>query len=112
MVDYYAMDIHRSPLHGNIDLECILSVICGLVTKAGSEDEVLQITELICSKLTQQPDEKPAMRLKVLFSLYNLLPNPYGKTFLYKKAFELATARKAAEFIIPSFKNIDSFVSD
>uniref|UniRef100_A0A0A9CQI6 Clathrin/coatomer adaptor adaptin-like N-terminal domain-containing protein n=1 Tax=Arundo donax TaxID=35708 RepID=A0A0A9CQI6_ARUDO len=94
------------------DLECIMSVICSLVTKAGSEDEALQITDLICSKLTQQPDDKPALRLKVLFSLYNLLPSAYGKAFVYKKALELATAGKAAEYIIPSFKNIDSFVSD
>jgi translation initiation factor 3 subunit M len=47
-----------------------------------------------------------------LFTLYNLLPSPHGKAFVYKKALELATASKAAEFIIPSFKNIDSFVSD
>ena len=47
-----------------------------------------------------------------LFSLYNLLPSPYGKAFVYKKALELATAGKAAECIIPSFKNIDSFVSE
>ncbi|CAL5036123.1 unnamed protein product [Urochloa decumbens] len=94
------------------DLECILSVICSLVAKAGSEDETLQITDLICAKLTQQPDDKPALRLKVLFSLYNLLPSPYGKAFVYKKALELAMAGKAAECIIPSFKNIDSFVTE
>lgn len=47
-----------------------------------------------------------------LFSLYNLLLSPYGKAFVYKKALELATAGKAAEYIIPSFKNIDSFVSE
>ncbi|KAL5654033.1 hypothetical protein ACJX0J_033352, partial [Zea mays] len=93
-------------------LECVLSVICSLVTKAGSEDQALQITELICAKLTQQHGDKPALRLKVLFSLYNLLPSPYGKAFVYKKALELATAGKAAEYIIPSFKNIDSFVSE
>jgi len=94
------------------DLECVLSVICSLVTKAGSEDQALQITDLICDKLTQQPDDKPALRLKVLFSLYNLLPSPYGKALVYKKALELATAGKAAEYIIPSFKNIDSFVTE
>ncbi|OEL34065.1 Eukaryotic translation initiation factor 3 subunit M [Dichanthelium oligosanthes] len=94
------------------DLECILSVICSLVTKAESEEGALQITDLICAKLTQQPDDKPALRLKVLFSLYNLLPSPYGKAFVYKKALELATAGKATEFIIPSFKNINSFVSE
>jgi translation initiation factor 3 subunit M len=47
------------------DLECVLSVICSLVTKAGSEDQALQITELICAKLTQQHGDKPALRLKV-----------------------------------------------
>ncbi|KAL6885525.1 hypothetical protein ACP4OV_010304 [Aristida adscensionis] len=94
------------------DLECILSVICSLVTKAGSEDEALQIAELICAKLTHQPTDRPALRLKLLFSLYNLLPSPYGKAFVYKRALELAAAGKAAEYVIPSFKNIDSFVSD
>ncbi|RCV32469.1 hypothetical protein SETIT_7G005400v2 [Setaria italica] len=94
------------------DLECILSVICSVVTKAESEDQALQITDLICTKLTQQPDDKPALRLKVLFSLYNLLPSAYGKAFVYKKALELATAGKAADYIIPSFKNINSFVSE
>jgi len=47
-----------------------------------------------------------------LFSLYNLLPSPYGKALVYKKALVLATAGKAAEYIIPSFKNIDSFVTE
>jgi translation initiation factor 3 subunit M len=47
-----------------------------------------------------------------LFTLYNLLPSPSGKAFVYKKALELATAGKAAEYIIPSFKNIDSFVRE
>lgn len=47
-----------------------------------------------------------------LFSLYNMLPSSYGKAFVYKKALELATAGKAAECIIPSFKNIHTFVSE
>ena len=47
-----------------------------------------------------------------LFGLYNLLLSPYGKAFVYKKALEVAAAEKAAEYIIPSFKNIDSFVSE
>lgn len=47
-----------------------------------------------------------------LFSLYNLLASPYGKAFVYRKALELATAGKAADCIIPTFKNIDSFVAD
>ena len=47
-----------------------------------------------------------------LFSLYILLLGPYSKAFVYKKALELATAGKVAKYIIPSFKNIDSFVSE
>ena len=46
------------------DFDCTF-VICSLVTKAGSEDQALQITNLICAKLTQQPGDKPALRLKV-----------------------------------------------
>ncbi|KAK3143234.1 hypothetical protein QOZ80_4BG0360500 [Eleusine coracana subsp. coracana] len=94
------------------DLECILSVICNLVTKAGSEDEALQIAKQICEKLNHKPEDKPTLRLKVLFTLYNLLPSPYGKAFVYKMALELATAGKAAEYIIPSFKNLDNFIGD
>uniref|UniRef100_A0A0E0KM11 Eukaryotic translation initiation factor 3 subunit M n=1 Tax=Oryza punctata TaxID=4537 RepID=A0A0E0KM11_ORYPU len=94
------------------DLECILAIICNLVTKARSQDEALQIAELICAKLTHQPQDKPALRLKVLFSLYNLLGSPYAKAFVYKKALDLAAAGKAADCIIPTFKNIDSFISD
>ncbi|KQJ81695.1 eukaryotic translation initiation factor 3 subunit M [Brachypodium distachyon] len=101
-----------SPRVPDKDLECILAIICNLVTKAGSEDEALQIAELICAKLTHQPDDKPVLRLKVLFSLYNLVASPYGKAFVYKKALELATAGKAADSIIPTFKNIDTLVSD
>lgn len=47
-----------------------------------------------------------------LFSLYNLLGSPYAKAFVYKKALDLAAAGKAADCIIPTFKNIDSFISD
>uniref|UniRef100_A0A0E0GWZ9 Eukaryotic translation initiation factor 3 subunit M n=1 Tax=Oryza nivara TaxID=4536 RepID=A0A0E0GWZ9_ORYNI len=112
------------------DLECILAIICNLVTKARSQDEALQIAELICAKLTHQPQDKPALRLKVigfvtmlcfhcmrptqgsLFSLYNLLGSPYAKAFVYKKALDLAAAGKAADCIIPTFKNVDSFISD
>uniref|UniRef100_A0A8R7QCM8 Uncharacterized protein n=1 Tax=Triticum urartu TaxID=4572 RepID=A0A8R7QCM8_TRIUA len=43
------------------DLECILTVICNLVTKVGSEDEALGIAKLICAKLTHQLGEKPTL---------------------------------------------------
>ncbi|XBH61582.1 hypothetical protein VPH35_115989 [Triticum aestivum] len=93
------------------DLECSLTVICNLVTKAGSEDEALEIARLICAKLTHQPGEKPTLRIKVLFSLYNLLPSLSGKALVYRKALELAAAGKTADCVVPTFKNIDAFVA-
>lgn len=68
--------------------------VCGI--QGGLHTDLFLMSVYICS----------------LFSLYNLLPSSYGKAFVYKKALELATAGKAAEYIIPSFKNIDSFVSE
>ncbi|XBI87871.1 hypothetical protein VPH35_025897 [Triticum aestivum] len=93
------------------DLECVLTVICNLVTKAGSEDEALEIARLICAKLAHQPGDKPTLRIKVLFSLYNLLPSLSGKALVYRKALELAAAGKAADCVVPTFKNIDAFVA-
>ncbi|VAH69596.1 unnamed protein product [Triticum turgidum subsp. durum] len=95
------------------DLECTLTVTCNLVTKAGSEDEALEIAKLICAKLTHHPADKTTLRIKVLFSLYNLLPSLSGKALVYRKALELAaTAGKAAaDCVVPTFKNIDAFVA-
>ncbi|KAM3354909.1 hypothetical protein ACQJBY_025582 [Aegilops geniculata] len=103
-----------SPHLPDKDLECTLTVICNLVTKAGSEDEALEIAELICAKLTHQPADRPTLRIKVLFSLYNLLPSRSGKALVYRKALELAAAaagKAAADCVVPTFKNIDAFVA-
>ncbi|XP_048566290.1 eukaryotic translation initiation factor 3 subunit M-like [Triticum urartu] len=102
-----------SPSAPDKDLECTLTVTCNLVTKAGSEDEALEIAKLICAKLTHQPADKTTLRIKVLFSLYNLLPSLSGKALVYRKALELAaTAGKAAaDCVVPTFKNIDAFVA-
>ncbi|XBI97983.1 hypothetical protein VPH35_018266 [Triticum aestivum] len=102
-----------APRLSDKDLECVLTVICNLVTKAGSEDEALEIAKLICAKLTHQPGEKPTLRIKVLFSLYNLLPSLSGKALVYRKALELAAAagKAAADCVVPTFKNIDAFVA-
>ncbi|VAH24957.1 unnamed protein product [Triticum turgidum subsp. durum] len=100
-----------APRLSDKDLECSLTVICNLVTEAGSEDEALEIARLICAKLTHQPGEKPTLRIKVLFSLYNLLPSLSGKALVYRKALELAAAGKAADCVVPTFKNIDAFVA-
>jgi hypothetical protein len=56
----------------NVDFECIITVICNLVTKAGTPDEALEMAKLISSKLVQHPDDKPQLRLKMyVHSSYN-----------------------------------------
>ncbi|XP_068657095.1 uncharacterized protein [Aristolochia californica] len=92
------------------DLECIFTVICNLVTRAQTLDEALEMAKLITAKVTQQPNDKPALRLKILFNLYNLLENPYSQFFVYTKALHLAVNGKVTEHIIPSFKNMDGFL--
>ena len=47
------------------DLECIFTVICNIVTKSQSADEALEMAKLISGKITQQPNDKPALRLKM-----------------------------------------------
>ncbi|KAK1291575.1 hypothetical protein QJS10_CPB17g00729 [Acorus calamus] len=94
------------------DLECIFTIICNLVTKTTSVDESLDIVKLITSKITQQPNDKPALRLKILFNLYNLLENPYSRFVVYTKALDLAIEGKVTESVIPSFKKIDSFLKE
>ncbi|XXG71714.1 hypothetical protein AAC387_Pa07g0978 [Persea americana] len=94
------------------DLEFIFTITCNLVTKTDSPDEALEMAKLISAKVAQQPNEKPALRLKILFNLYNLLETPYSRFFVYTKALNLAAEGKVAENIIPSFKNIDSFLKE
>jgi translation initiation factor 3 subunit M len=47
------------------DVESIFTIICNLVTKTENTDEVLEIVKVITAKLVQQPNEKPAVRLKM-----------------------------------------------
>ncbi|KAL7094631.1 hypothetical protein ACP275_11G116000 [Erythranthe tilingii] len=94
------------------DIECIYTVICNLVKKPESLDQVHEMAELIATKVTQQPSEKPALRLKILFNLYNLLENPYSQFFVYMKALNLAINGKVTEHIVPSFKKMDNFLRE
>ncbi|KAH8511116.1 hypothetical protein H0E87_008594 [Populus deltoides] len=94
------------------DLECIFTVICNLVTKSKSPDEELEMAKLICAKIIQQPSDKPVLRLKILFNLYNLLDNVYCRFYVYMKALNLAMSGKVTEHIIPSCKKIDSFLKE
>ncbi|KAL9674633.1 hypothetical protein QQ045_030905 [Rhodiola kirilowii] len=101
-----------SPKVSEKDLECILTIICNLVTKPESLDEILEMARLISTKVSQQPNDKPASRLKILFTLYNLLEDPFSRFLVYMKALTLALNAKFFDHIIPSFKKIDSFVTE
>ncbi|KAJ8549961.1 hypothetical protein K7X08_033668 [Anisodus acutangulus] len=94
------------------DLECIFAIICNIVKKPESLDQAHEMSELISTKLCQQPSDKPALRLKILFNLYNLLENPYSRFSVYMKALNLVINDKVAEHILPSFKKIDSFLKE
>lgn len=94
------------------DFECIFTVICTLATRADSLEETMEMTKQISTKIIQQPNDKPALRLKILFNLYNLLEDPRCKFFVYKKALQLAINGKVTESIIPSFKMMDQFLQE
>ncbi|KAJ4841674.1 hypothetical protein Tsubulata_019426 [Turnera subulata] len=94
------------------ELECIFTVICNLVTKTEIVDEAHEMAKLISGKIVHQPTEKPALRIKILFNLYNLLENPYSRFYVYLKALNLAVSGKVTEHVIPSFKKIDSFLKE
>ncbi|CAI9109857.1 OLC1v1009776C1 [Oldenlandia corymbosa var. corymbosa] len=94
------------------DLECVFTVICNLVKKPENPDQVDEMADVISSKLCQQPSEKPAVRVKILFNLYNLLENSYSRFAVYLKALNVAISGKVTEHVIPSFKNIDSFLKE
>ncbi|KAG7016108.1 Eukaryotic translation initiation factor 3 subunit M, partial [Cucurbita argyrosperma subsp. argyrosperma] len=94
------------------DLECVFTIICNLVTKSGNPDESFEIAKVISAKIGQQPNDKPALRLKILFNLYNLLENPYSRFYVYMKALDLSLKGKVPEHIIPSLKKIDSFLRE
>lgn len=48
-----------------LDLECIFTIICNLVKKPESLDEMLEMAKLLSTKIVQQPNDKPALRLKM-----------------------------------------------
>ncbi|KAK3413483.1 hypothetical protein EUGRSUZ_I02041 [Eucalyptus grandis] len=74
--------------------------------------ECMVMAKLISAKIVQQPNDRPALRLKILFNLYNLLNIPYGRFQVYMKSLNLAINGKVAEHIVPSFKKIDSFLKE
>ncbi|AED92184.1 putative proteasome component (PCI) domain, eukaryotic translation initiation factor 3 subunit M [Arabidopsis thaliana] len=94
------------------DLECTYTIICNLVKNANSPEEVLEMVKAIAAKVIQQPNDKASLRLKILFNLYNLVDHPNARFQVYMKALELAVNGKVTEYIVPSFKKIDSFLKE
>ncbi|XP_010453700.1 PREDICTED: eukaryotic translation initiation factor 3 subunit M [Camelina sativa] len=94
------------------DLECTYTIICSLVKNVKTPEEVLEMVKAIASKVVQQPDDKASLRLKILFNLYNLLDHPNARFQVYMKSLELAVNGKITEYIVPSFKKIDSFLKE
>ncbi|KAL1291118.1 hypothetical protein AAHE18_20G178500 [Arachis hypogaea] len=92
------------------DVESIFTIICNLITE--NPDVVMDIIKVISAKLIQQPREKPAVCLKILINLYNLVETPYYRFYIYMKALNLAAEGKVTKYIIPSLKNIDNFLKD
>ncbi|KAK1438929.1 hypothetical protein QVD17_04742 [Tagetes erecta] len=94
------------------DFECIFTIICNLVKKPESGDELLEMAKLLSTKIAQQPNEKPALRLKIMINLYNLLEDPYSRFHVYMNALKLATEGKVTEHIIPTFKKVDALLKE
>ena len=53
-------------------MECIFAVISNLVSKAQSPDDAQAMADQIANKLTAQPIEKPAIRLKMYAIVHRL----------------------------------------
>ncbi|KAI7737200.1 hypothetical protein M8C21_021179 [Ambrosia artemisiifolia] len=94
------------------DLECIFTIICDLVKKPENLDELLEMAKLLSTKIAQQPNDKPVLRLKILFNLYNLLENPYSRFCVYMNILKLALEGKVTEHVIPSFKKMDNLLKE
>ncbi|KAL0424511.1 UNVERIFIED_CONTAM: Eukaryotic translation initiation factor 3 subunit M [Sesamum radiatum] len=84
------------------DLECAYTVICNLVNKPESLDQVHEMAELIATKVAHQLSDK------------HVLPkdNPYSQFFVYMKALNLAVSGEVAEYVVPSFKKMDNFLRE
>ncbi|RXH69177.1 hypothetical protein DVH24_036961 [Malus domestica] len=85
------------------DLDCIFAVICNVVTKSESPDEALEMAKLISSKIPQKSSDKPALRLKMYDTIFVQSVQP---------ALNLAIHGKVTEHVIPSFKNVESFLKE
>eukprot|EP00245_Coleochaete_scutata_P006937 TRINITY_DN21784_c0_g1_i1.p1 TRINITY_DN21784_c0_g1~~TRINITY_DN21784_c0_g1_i1.p1 ORF type:complete len:415 (+),score=92.54 TRINITY_DN21784_c0_g1_i1:62-1306(+) len=94
------------------DIEFVFAVVRNLVSKAGTPDQEMGMANHITGVLTGKPSDKPTLRLKLLFNLYNTLRSPYGKYQTYMRALSFTVAAKSTDLIIPSFKRLDSFLKD
>eukprot|EP00271_Cylindrocystis_brebissonii_P014810 TRINITY_DN36384_c0_g1_i1.p1 TRINITY_DN36384_c0_g1~~TRINITY_DN36384_c0_g1_i1.p1 ORF type:complete len:411 (+),score=86.82 TRINITY_DN36384_c0_g1_i1:191-1423(+) len=93
------------------DAECVFAVISSFVPKATPGLDRALVGE-ISAKLLAKPQERPALRMKLLISLYNLVRNPAIQFQLYMDMLNFATAAKVTELIVPSFKRLDALIRE
>ncbi|KAK1296496.1 hypothetical protein QJS10_CPB15g01388 [Acorus calamus] len=87
----------------------IFTIICNLVAKATNLEESMEMVRLISAKVTQQPSDKPHLRLQILMHLFNVTKNPYSRFFVFKKALDLNVEGKITDYITPLCRDADKF---
>ncbi|KAL0396604.1 UNVERIFIED_CONTAM: Eukaryotic translation initiation factor 3 subunit M [Sesamum calycinum] len=95
------------------DLECAYTVICNLVNKPESLDQVHEMAELIATKVAHQLSDKHVLRLKISAKdSFNFLVK-YLETFSGGDALTVAEAKEEAVHAIIEFvKAPDMFQGD
>ncbi|GAQ92403.1 hypothetical protein KFL_010070030 [Klebsormidium nitens] len=94
------------------DVEGAFTIIANLVSKSSSRQDQLSSAEAIAAKLSAKPTDRPALRLRLLFFVYNQLKHPYGRYAVYVKALEVARDGKAPEQVIPTLRKLDALIKE
>ncbi|XVF58447.1 hypothetical protein PTKIN_Ptkin07bG0067600 [Pterospermum kingtungense] len=95
------------------DLECIFTVICNLASKLENADDELEVAKLISTKISQQPNDKPAIRLKISEKDSFKFLTKYLATFSGEDSYIMGEAKEeAVRAIIEFVKAPDMFQCD
>eukprot|EP00243_Klebsormidium_subtile_P003068 TRINITY_DN16214_c0_g1_i1.p1 TRINITY_DN16214_c0_g1~~TRINITY_DN16214_c0_g1_i1.p1 ORF type:complete len:415 (+),score=133.81 TRINITY_DN16214_c0_g1_i1:212-1456(+) len=94
------------------DVESAFTIIGNLVSKSSSRQDQLSSAEAIAAKLSAKPTDRPALRLRLLFFVYNQLKHPYGRYAVFVKALEVALEGKAPELVIPTLRKLDTLIKE
>jgi translation initiation factor 3 subunit M len=97
---------------GERDVESAFTIIANLVSKSSSRQDQLTSAEAIAAKLSAKPTDRPALRLRLLFFVYNQLKHPYGRYTIYAKALGMALEGKVPELVIPTLRKLDALVKE